>query len=48
MFFGALVVLLFVLEFKSGVAPAKQTKESEVRELSGKESGMSSGTPFCL
>ena len=33
-------------EQKSGVALANQTKESEVRELSGKESGMSSGTPL--
>ena len=32
----------------SGVAPANQTKESEVRELSGKESGTGSGTPMCL
>ena len=34
--------------WKSGVAPANQTKESEVRELSGKESGTGSGTPFCF
>ena len=30
----------------SGVAAANQTKESEVRELSGKESGTGSRTPF--
>ena len=30
----------------SGVAPAHPTEESEVRELSGKESGISSRTPF--
>ena len=29
-----------------GVVPANQTEESEVRELSGKESGTGSGTPF--
>ena len=29
----------------SGVAPANQTEESEVRELPGKESGICSGTP---
>ena len=28
------------------LAPANQTEESEVRELSGKEAGISSGTPF--
>ena len=32
----------------SGVVPASQTKESEVRELSGKESGTGSGTPSCF
>ena len=26
----------------------QKTEESEVRELSGKESGTGSGTPFCL
>ena len=30
----------------SGVAPANQTEEREVRELFGKESGICSGTPF--
>ena len=30
----------------SGVALANQTEESEVRELSGKESGIGPGTPF--
>ena len=35
-------------KFESGVVPANQTEESEVRELSGKESGTSPGTPFCL
>ena len=29
-----------------GVAPANQTEESEVRELSGKESGICSGISF--
>ena len=33
---------------ESGVVPANQTEESEVRELSGKESGTGSGTPSCL
>ena len=33
---------------ESGVVPANQTEESEVRELSEKESGTGSGTPFCL
>ena len=32
----------------SGVAPANQTEGSEVRKLSGKESGTGSGAPFCL
>ena len=32
----------------SGVAPADQTEESEVRELPGNESGTGSGTPFVL
>ena len=30
------------------MAPANQAEESEVRELSGKESGTGSGTPFFL
>ena len=35
-----------LLKKQSGVAPANQTQESEVREFSGKESGISSGTPL--
>ena len=38
--------LLGALQFSSGVAPANQTEESEVRELFGKESGICSGTPL--
>ena len=32
--------------YQSGVTPANQSEESEVRELSGKKSGICSGTPF--
>ena len=38
----------FPIVLVSGVVPANQTEESEIRELSGKESGTGSGTPFCL
>ena len=44
--FCAAEVHIVNLKFGSGVAPANQTEESEVRELSGKESGTGSGTPF--
>ena len=34
------------ISLNSGVVPGNQTEESEVRELSRKESGISSGTFF--
>ena len=40
----AVRIRIRIVRCQSGVAPANQTKENEVRELSGKESGISSGT----
>ena len=43
---GSLLLICLLFLCFLGVVPANQTEESEVRELSGKESGTGSGTPF--